>query len=254
MTAPILVTGGTGTLGSLVVPRLLDKGSKVRVLTRRPRESRDGVEYVGGDLRQGDVSAAVDGAETVLHLAGDAKHDEQTTTAVVRAAQRSGVRHLVFISVIGADRVPLGYFRNKYAAEQVVANGGVPWTTLRAAQFHDLVFAFARGVAKSPIVPLPGMRWQPVEASEVADRLAELALGDPAGAVPDLAGPEVNEVKDMIRGYLRATGKHRLTLPVRMPGKAGRAYRNDENLNLGADRGTRTWAEYLAEKIRSGQR
>lgn len=254
MTAPILVTGGTGTLGRLVVPRLTAEGAKIRVLTRRPRDARDGVEYVTGDLLQGDIAAAVDGAETILHLAGDGKHDEQITNTVVRAAQRAGARHLVFISVIAAERVPLGYFRAKYAAEKVVENGGVPWTTLRAAQFHDLVFTVAKALAKSPIMPLPGMRLQPVEASEVAGRLVELALGEPAGLVADLAGPEVREMKDLTRGYLQAGGKHRLTFPVRLPGAAGRAYRRDENLNLGAERGTRTWEDYLAEKFPDARR
>jgi uncharacterized protein YbjT (DUF2867 family) len=251
MTAPILVTGGTGTLGRLVVPRLVARGATVRVLTRRPREARDGVEYVTGDLLQGDL--AVD-AETVLHLAGDAKHDEQTTNTVVRAARQSGVRHLVYISVVAADRVPLGYFRAKYAAERIVAEGGVPFTTLRAAQFHDFVLNAAQALAKSPVVPVPGMRLQPVEAAEVADRLVELALGEPAGMVPDLAGPEVHAMRDLLRTYLSASGKHRLTMPVRLPGQAGRAYRKGENLNLGADRGTRTWAEYLAEKFPAAHR
>jgi uncharacterized protein YbjT (DUF2867 family) len=253
MTAPILVTGGTGTLGRLVVPRLTAAGAKVRVLSRRPRAATD-VEYVAGDLLQGDIAAAVDGAETILHLAGDAKHDEQTTYAVVRAAQQAGIRHLVFISVIAADRVPLGYFRAKYAAERAVERGGVPWTTLRAAQFHDFVLNAARALAKSPVVPLPGMRLQPVEAAEVADRLVELALAEPAGMVPDLAGPEELEMKDLIRTYLHASGKRRLTFPVRLPGAAGRAYRSAQNVNLGADRGTRTWAEFLAEKFPAGGR
>lgn len=252
MTAPILVTGGTGTLGRLVVARLLDRGRPVRVLTRHPREPRDGLEYVTGDLLQGEIAMA--GSETVVHLAGDAKHDEQTTNTVVRAAQRSGFRHLVVISVTAADRLPLGYFRAKYAAERAVAAGGVPWTTLRAAQFHDFVFNAAAALAKSPIVPLPGMRLQPVDAAEVADRLVDLALGEPAGMVADLAGPEVLALPDLVRGYLAASGKHRLTVPVRLPGKAGRAYRSGENLNLGADRGTRTWAEFLAEKFPAAHR
>ncbi len=253
MTAPILVTGGTGTLGRLVVPRLTAAGAKVRVLTRHPRPATD-VEYVAGDLLQGDVTTAFEGVETVLHLAGDSKHDEQTTTAVVRAAQRAGIRHLIFISVIAAGRIPLGYFRAKYAAERVVVESGVPWTILRAAQFHQLAFIVAQGVSKSPMVPLPGMRLQPVEAAEVADRLAELAFAEPAGLVHDLAGPQTLEMKDLIRAYLDASGKRRLTFPLRLPGAIGRAYRAGENLNLGADRGTLTWADFLAEKFPAGHR
>lgn len=139
MTSPILVTGGTGTLGRLVTPLLRDAGRTVRVLSRHSHEPADGIEYVACDLLEGEgIETAVNGAETILHLAGGPKGDDEATRNLVRAASRAGVAHLVYISVIGADRVPLGYFRSKLGAERAVADSGLPWTTLRAAQFHDL--------------------------------------------------------------------------------------------------------------------
>src|SRR5205814_10628822 len=119
----------------------------------------------------------------------------------VRAAAQARARHLVFISVVGADRVPLvsgvdramfGYFGSKLAAERVVAGSVLPWSTLRATQFYDLLLLVARAIARLPLIPVPaGFKFQPVDTGEVADRLAELALGAPAGLVPDLAGPKV---------------------------------------------------------------
>jgi uncharacterized protein YbjT (DUF2867 family) len=253
MTGPVLVTGGTGTLGRLVVPLLLDAGCKVRVLSRHDRKSGDGVEYLAGDLRGGEgIEPAVDGAETIVHLAGANKGDEEATRNLVRAAARAGARHVVYISVIGADRVPVGWFRSKLGAERAVADSGVPWTTLRAAQFHDLVLTVLEKMAKLPVIPVPGgLRFQPVDARDVATRLVDLTLDQPAGLVPDLAGPTVYPMGDLVRGYLRARGKRRLTMPVRMPGKAGRAYRAADNLTLaGADLGTRTWEDFLAEHLR----
>ncbi|MFF4406037.1 SDR family oxidoreductase [Streptomyces sp. NPDC001262] len=251
-TAPVLVTGGTGTLGRHVVPLLRDAGRTVRVLSRRGGASEDaGVEHVAADLLKGEgLDAALDGVTTVLHLAGGPKGDDEATRNLVRAAQRAGVEHLVYISVIGADRLPLGYFRAKLGAERAVAESGIPWTTLRAAQFHDLTLTVVEKMAKLPVVPAPGgLRWQPVDARDVASRLAELTLGRPAGLVPDLAGPKVYELGDLSRGYLQARGKHRLTLPVRVPGKVGRAYRAGENLTLeGASVGRRTWEDFLAER------
>jgi uncharacterized protein YbjT (DUF2867 family) len=252
ITSPILVTGGTGTLGRHVVPMLRDAGRTVRVLTRRSRESADdGVEYVTGDLLQDTgVGPAVAGVHTVLHLAGSNKGDDEATRHLVRAAVEAGVRHLVVISVIGADTVPLGFLRTKLAAERIAAESGLPWTVLRAAQFHDLALTMAKGMAKLPVVPVPsGMRLQPVDVRDVAARLTELALGEPAGRVPDLAGPTVYPMADLVRGYLTARGKHRPLLPVPLPGKAGRAYRAGANLTLeGADTGSRTWEEFLAER------
>jgi uncharacterized protein YbjT (DUF2867 family) len=261
MTSPILVTGGTGTLGRLVVPLLTDAGCKVRVLSRHRHESRDGVEFVTGDLATGEgADAAVTGAETVVHCAGSARGDEDKARNLVRAASGAGVRHLVNISVVGADRIPVvsgvdramfGYFAGKLAAERVVAGSGLPWTNLRATQFHDLLLMVAQQMAKLPVVPVfAGFRFQPVDAGEVAARLVELALGEPSGLVPDIAGPRVYPMSDLLRGYLRAAGKRRPIVPVRLPGKAARAYRDGANLAPDRAVGHRTWEDFLAQRVR----
>ncbi|MBJ7611763.1 MAG: NAD(P)H-binding protein, partial [Candidatus Dormibacteraeota bacterium] len=105
---PILVTGGTGTLGRLLVPRFQDDGCKIRVLSRRGREAREGIEFAIGDLGTGDgIQAAVDEAAVIVHCAGSAKGDEDKALSLVRAASRVGARHLVYLSVVGAGRVPV---------------------------------------------------------------------------------------------------------------------------------------------------
>jgi uncharacterized protein YbjT (DUF2867 family) len=106
-------------------------------------------------------------------------------------------------------------------------------------------------MAKLPVVPVPGgLRFQPVDARDVAARLADLTVGPPSDLVPDLAGPKVYGMGELVRGYLAARGKRRPMLPVRMPGKAGRAYRAGDNLSLEAELGKRTWEEFLAERVR----
>jgi uncharacterized protein YbjT (DUF2867 family) len=263
MPTPILVTGGTGTLGRLVVPRLRDAGRDVRVLSRHGHEDAEGVEHVTGDLATGDgVDAAVEGAEVILHCAGSARGDEVKARHLVEAASRAGARHLVFVSVVGADRIPvvsgvdrvlLGYFAAKLAAERLIAGSGLPWTTLRATQFHDLTLLTVGQLARLPVVPVPaGWRVQPVDAGEVAARLAELALGPPAGLVADLGGPRVYDLADLARGYLRATGRHRPVVRVRLPGKAARAYRAGANLAPDRAVGRRTWEEFLSDRLEAG--
>lgn len=251
MASQILVTGGTGTLGRLVVPLLRAAGNEVRVLSRSSLAPADGIEYVTGDLlKDGGIDAAVSGVAVVVHLAGDAKTDEQTTRKLMRAASNASVGHLVYISVIAADRVPLGYFRAKAAAERIVAESGVPFTTLRAAQFHDFVATAAKMMVKLPVIPFPSvMRVQPVDAADVAERLVQLAVGAPAGRVPDLAGPKVYPMTDLLRDYLRANGKRRPIVPIGLPGKVGRAYRAGDNLALDAELGRRTWEDFLTERF-----
>ncbi|MFE3204232.1 SDR family oxidoreductase [Embleya sp. NPDC055664] len=252
MSASILVTGGTGTLGSLIVPQLREAGREVRVLSRRGGTSADGVEQVRADLLKNEgIDEAVKGVDTVLHLAGGAKGDDEATRNLVRAAKDAGVRHLVYISVIGANTMPIGYFRAKLGAEQAVTASGLPWTTLRAAQFNELVLKMMGSMTKFPVVPNPGgLRFQPVDGRDVAERMVELTLGAPSGLVADLTGPKVYTMGELARGYLAAAGKRRLHLPVRIPGKIGRAYRAGVNLSLDkATVGTRTWEDFLAEHV-----
>jgi uncharacterized protein YbjT (DUF2867 family) len=260
MTLPILVTGGTGTLGRLVVARLRDTGCDVRVLSRRHHEAADGIKFVTGDLATGEgIHPAVDGAGTIVHCAGSSKGDEDKAKNLIRAASRAGAAHLVYISVVGADRIPIGsrvdramfgYFGSKLAAERIVADSGLPFTTLRATQFHDLILTVAQQMAKLPVVPIPaGFQVQPVEADEVAARLVELTLGEPTGRVPDMGGPRVYGAGELLRGYLRATQRRRLIVPVWLPGRAARVFRAGGNLAPEQAVGHRSWEEFLADRV-----
>lgn len=255
MASRILVTGGTGTLGRLVVPLLQRAGHDVRVLSRTA-----GAGTITGDLTTGaGVSAAVEGIEIVVHCAGTAQGDEHKARHLVAAASGTDVRHLVFISVVGADRVPVtsavdrtmfGYFAAKRAAEQAITESGLPWTTLRATQFHDLTFNTVQQMSKLPVVPVPSeFRFQPVDTGEVAARLVELAASRPAGLVPDLAGPRAYDLSTLVRSYLRAADKHRVVMPVRIPGRAAAAIRAGANLALDRAVGRRTWEDFLAARL-----
>lgn len=261
----ILVTGGTGGLGRRVVQRLRTRGRAVRVLSRRPHEPVDGIEYVVGDLaRDEGVNAAVAGAAVVVHCAGVGKIKEDTAQAqnLVRAAKRADVRHLASVSVVGADRIPVrsaldrsmfAYFASQRAKEVVVAESGLPWTNLRATQFHDgFILVMVQGMSKLPVVPLPaGFRFQPVDADEVAENLVDLALGEPVGQAPDIAGPKIYEADYLFRSYLETIGKRRAILRMRMPGGAAGAIRAGANLAPERAVGVRTWEDFLATDVAS---
>lgn len=258
MTAPVLVTGGTGTLGRPLVAGLRAAGRDVRVLSRSKKEDAEGIEYVVGDVSTGSgLDAAVEGVETIVHCAGSAKGDEEKARHLVKAAAAANVKHIVYISVVGADTVPVvsgldrmmfGYFAAKRAAERIIADSGVPWTTLRATQFHDFVVLTMDQLGKLPILMLwKDVQFQPVDAREVADRLVELALGEPSGLVPDLGGPRAYKMEDLAKDYLKARGKRRAMVSMKTPGKAAAAFREGANLAPEHADGRRTWEAYLAE-------
>jgi uncharacterized protein YbjT (DUF2867 family) len=248
-----LVTGGTGTLGRLVVQRLSDAGREVRVLSRRSQAGADGVEFMTGDLLAGaGIEPAVDGVSAIVHCASDNKGDAEATRNLVEAAIASNSKpHLVYISIVGADRVTFGYVRAKLEAEQIVAACGLSWTTLRATQFYDLILSGTKKLARLPVVPVPaGFPTQPVDAGEVAARLAELTLGEPAGRVPDMAGPQVLGFADLVRGYLRAAHRRRPVVQLWLPGlrriTSGALIPDPSAETL---LGERTWADFLADRL-----
>lgn len=256
--ARVLVTGGTGTLGQHVVPKLEAANMKVRVLSRTAHDNHHLPHYLG-DLTTGEgIDEAVRDIDVIVHCAGSARGDDTKTEKLVNAARQAEVSHLVFLSVVGVDQVPVrsaidrasfGFLAAKRKAEQIIADSGIPWTTLRATQFHDFIFTLAKQGARMPFVPVfGGVRFQTVDASEVAQRLVDLALSPPAGLVPDLGGPEVLPMSDMVRDYLHLVGKRRWLLPMRMPGRAFKAYRSGANLTPDHAVGKRTWADYLAEQ------
>ncbi|MEU7056662.1 SDR family oxidoreductase [Streptomyces sp. NPDC046197] len=247
----ILVTGGTGTLGRLVVERLRADGHEVRVLSRRATQ-------YAVDLREGGpgLDAAVAGVDTIVHCASTPRGgDEEAAAHLLAAARRAGVGHLVYISIVGVDRVPLGYYASKLAVEKLIAESGLGWTVLRTTQFHDLLVTLLRSLAKPPVLLLPaGVRDQPIEAAEVADRLAELAVGAPAGRVPDMGGPQVRTFESLARAYLKATGRRRALLGVPLAGRAYRGLRDGGHLTPQLAVGKRTFEEYLAERFGNGRR
>jgi uncharacterized protein YbjT (DUF2867 family) len=246
----ILVTGGTGTLGRLVTERLRADGHEVRVLSRH-------AQPYAVDLRKGGpgLDAAMDGVDTIVHCAtSTGGGDEEAAAHLIAAARKADVRHLVYISIVGVDRVPFGYYNSKLAVEQLVEESGLGWTVLRATQFHDLLVRVLGILSKSPVMLLPAhVKDQPIEVAEVADRLAELAPGTPAGRVEDMGGPEVRTFDSLARAYLKATGRRRLVLRMPLRGKAYDAFRSGGHLAPGHAVGKGTFEEYLGRRSGGGR-
>lgn len=260
----VLVTGGTGVVGRETVTRLVDAGASVRVLSRKSAPPVPaGVTAVRGDLTTGDgLAEAVRDTDVVVHCAtnagiGDSRADEASTRRLLDAARAAGSPHVVYVSIVGVDRARYGYYRAKHAVEEMIAASGLPWTVLRATQFHDLLYMAVATLARSPVLPIPvGFRADPVDARDVADRLAALALGEPAGRAPDIGGPRTITLREAARIYLDASGRRRALLDIPLPGKAAADFRAGVNLlspgDTPSERGERTYEDYVRARTREG--
>ena len=166
----ILVTGGSGSLGSRVVDRLRDAGHVVRALSRGGRPS-----MVRGDLMTGEgLEEAVEGVDVVVHCASSPTKtrqiDVEGTERLLKTANRAGISNFVFTSIVGVDRNPYyPYFRMKLEVEQMIEASPVPWTILRATQFHEFVLRFVRLLGRGPVALAPKQcLLQPIDIGEVA--------------------------------------------------------------------------------------
>ncbi len=245
----VLITGGSSELGVRLSRLLVERGHEVTVASRSARPMRD-VAAVEMDLASGLGVESVAGHDTVVHLASDPfgaqRVDIEGTQRLVDAAAEAGVDHLLAISIVGIDDHPYPYYRAKAKMEQIVQKGDVPWTILRATQFHSLIPRFIDMLPAVGFVPVPrGVHLQPIDVSVVAKRLAELVEAGPSGRVADLGGPEVVPLRQMVRDVLRAKRLRRSIVPLPLPRRLSTALRDGRMLTTPTERGQR-WADHVA--------
>jgi uncharacterized protein YbjT (DUF2867 family) len=251
----VLVTGGTGTLGRNVVKLLLDSGHRVRILSRRPGTGDD---WIQGDLVTGaGLEAAVMGVDAIVHAASATVQPQKVqatdvlgTRRLLAMAREAGVGHAVYVSIVGIDGVAYPYYRGKLAAETVMREGIIPWSILRATQFHPFMEFVLGSLSTLPRLALVPFKWrfQPVDAGEVAARLVEVVTAPPAGMLPDFGGPEVRDFKSIAESWLKARKLNKRLVNLWLPFKASRQVA--EGCLTCPDRmdGTITFEQYLDKR------
>lgn len=251
----ILVTGGTGALGRPLVTLLRDSGHRARILTRNPEGQVDAVQ---GNLATGaGLEKAVAGMDAVIHAASATTQplksraiDVVGTRRLLAMAREARVRHAVYISIVGMEGIAYPYYRAKLAAEAVVREDIVPWSILRATQFHTLMETFLGAFTALPLIATVPFRWQfqPVDTHDVAARLVEIVTQEPAGRLADFGGPEVRDFRSIAESWLaaRKPGKRLVNLPL--PFKFSRQLAEGRLLCPDHKDGKITFEQYLASK------
>jgi len=162
--ARILVTGGTGALGSAVVNHLKSTDDHVRLLSRKPAPAHleSGIEWGQGDIVSGvGLIEALKNVDIVVNCTGDGKNVYETDVLGVKrlaeSAKQAGVRHFFHISIVGIERIDLAYYRHKISAETAVIDSGVPYSIQRVTQFHtllDFIISKLKGSSEGYILPI----------------------------------------------------------------------------------------------------
>jgi uncharacterized protein YbjT (DUF2867 family) len=205
----IVVIGGSGLIGKKLIPLLRGRGHEA--VSASPSS---GVNTITGE----GLGEALAGADVVVDVTNSPSWEDkavldffETSTRNILAAEAAArVKHHVALSVVGADQMPdSGYMRAKVAQEQLVANGGVPYTIIRSTQFFEFLGGIADSNTTDGTVRLPSSHLQPIAASDLAVVVADVVEGSPTNAIVEVAGPEAIGLDELVRRVLSATGDPR---------------------------------------------
>ncbi|WP_417235219.1 SDR family oxidoreductase [Arthrobacter sp.] len=243
----ILVTGAAGQLGAPTLAALRAAGKEAAGTSSSGRRGLRAADLFTG---QG-VDEALRGVDTIVHCAQTSgQKDLRLVRNLTAAAQRAGVGHLVLISIVGIEDIPMPYYNQRLDIEKIATASGVPVTIQRATQFHTLLDQLFSAQRRLPAVFAPAARFQSIAVPEVAQRLADLAAGDPRGRVDDIGGPERLDVGEMYRQWRAAGGGHRPSVRIRLPFlRAFKGLDAGANLVPGKPFGRQTFGGYLQGRV-----
>lgn len=243
----IAVAGGTGAAGRKIVDAVVAAGHEAVVLARST--GVDITTGVGLDDALKAVSVLIDASnKTTVRRRVSVAFFTRSTQRLLDAEKRAGVAHHVVLSIVGIDRVDLGYYEGKRKQEELVLNGDVPATVLRATQFHEFPEQLLNQ-SYGPVAIIPRMLSQTVDTRDVAAELVRLALEPPRGRAPDLAGPETHEMPELARRLIRVSSLRRRVLPATLPGATGRAMRDGGLIpTTPGPRGSVTFEDWLKQR------
>jgi uncharacterized protein YbjT (DUF2867 family) len=245
----ILITGGTGNLGKSLT-KLLDEKNIPYIVGSRSNKSNARNIAVMDLLKKEGIKEAVQGKEIIFHLATDLKKDTEATQNLLEAIDKKSNVHLIYISIVGIDKVPFNYYQQKLASENAIKASGIPFTILRATQFHEFIHQIISTFLKYRIGLLPKkVVSQPIQTEVVAKELYRLSLEQSANKTYEIGGVEALTLEQMVMEWQLLTGKKRWILNFPIFGSLGKTFRNGSLTTSHKTTESITWKQWLAQQL-----
>ncbi|MEV0264747.1 SDR family oxidoreductase [Streptomyces sp. NPDC050617] len=200
----IVVIGGTGLIGSKVCGKLGDRGHEAV-----PAAPGTGVNTLTGE----GLAEALTGAQAVVDVSNSPSFEESavldfftvSTRNLLAAEAAAGVAHHLALSIVGIEGLPdNGYFRAKVAQEQLIKQGQIPYSIVRATQFFEFVKGIADAATSGDTVRVPPVLFQPMAAEDVAEAVARTVVETPLKGTVEVAGPQRFRFDEIVAEALRA--------------------------------------------------
>ncbi|CAF1102218.1 unnamed protein product [Adineta steineri] len=265
--AKILVTGGTGVLGRALSNIFLANKTDFLITSRNQKNiinENDGMNsnskskwlYMDLSKNKGINKVFNNNIDTILHLASMPMQNIQgqpadviLTKNLLDSIPKQNIKHLIYISIVGIDKIPFTYYRGKLECERLIKASGIPYSILRATQFHGFVEDFAVKLLKFPICMVPkSIKVQPVQVEAVAMELNKILGQSPLNSTYEIGGKKIYEMKEIVDSLLNVRQEKKLMIPIPIMGKMLKAYAKGYGTCNNIALNSNTWEEYLASK------
>ncbi|MTI21899.1 NAD-dependent epimerase/dehydratase family protein [Fulvivirga sp. RKSG066] len=255
----ILVTGGTGNLGKAIVALLIKNNCDVTVLTSQNYlPTTNHVSYTYGNLAIANSLSGLENAfDIIIHCASNALNtaaiDIEGSQNLISAISTSRIKHFIYISIVGVDQSSFDYYKSKVYVEDFLIASGLPYSIIRATQFHDFIYHWLikpidTGLENNLQIP-SDLYFQSIDKNDVARKVLELTTLGPINKTINIGGPEVLKFEQMAEAYLfllKRQNKIEFVPPI---SEMHRLFTTKINLCPRAKYGKISWCDYLRQTL-----
>lgn len=246
----IFLTGSTGLLGKMFLEEASNEEFEIVLGKRTLYNSVQLLEQQYYDLEDSALDLNLDGIDIVVHLASNTKDLSANSDIIgiqklLKFINQYKVKHLVFISIVGVDKMPVKYFKTKHKVEKLIQENCKAYTILRSTQFLEFFEEEVKKQLKRGFSIVPNIKYQPIETLLVAKKLIQICKRDSTNSISEIGGSEPVFFYDAIRAYQKWKGIRSIiiSIPNILLGKLGKSLTTESRMI-----NSKTWDQYLDQK------